>query len=1152
MTTLNDLRRAMGTYKDEDEQKSFQSEDSILPSPDPLPIQEIEPGSYSQDDLTDDKYFGSIERYMQKRFGVDEYRNYSKEEVVNKFLNNMRGFSGGNSTRAINEVAFLNSLGEDEEQLAAVGEAYALFENMAGVFSEETTRGEKAEAIGDYVRSTVLDPINLVGFGIGKLFTASGSKVGSKVAQRTALQAYKKMLRKGATKKAAEKVSNRVWKNTFNQVAKDNAVKLAAKREAIEKAPDTIRGRLTSGVAKEVSANLAVEAAVNIGSAYAYEKGLVRTDVQEEINKVNVGLAAVGTLIIGGIRFAPIALRSNKNVLVKPSIDVKEPQSLDLSEAISSVPFTSSLKEKAARGIELQDLDTDFFITMLLGDSDNGVKGLAEIMVEQGYSYIKRNPEDSVSNFVADVIKKSDPQDAAKFIEEFKNNTGITMVELTDKVSGKTSKQDIDIKSFSDIFAKKISDQGRLLNAMSQVQKKLNLDDDTIKNMTASDTAAALLSIGEYSPAKNKEVKSWFGKANQSVVDVQKRIIRLLVTSPSTSYLNMVGYGSAAGINTVTDAGMALTYLGQSGLYKVLGKNKEASESLRIFRQLKNAQGQRLKNLLDTEMTYDAYMSIAQKDPKALEQLTQVMAGGVDVEDAVKKMGVDPEATIIGMRADQGIEFLQKVNFVVAQDVFTKSQEFVYQLDKGLRVAYDKSWNEFFNHEGAAKAMNSKQYQDIVAKAVFETQKATFAVSYKDAGFVPKIIEEARDVAGIGLLVPFGRFFNNTLAFTADSTGLTFATKLLGAKSISSRSTRELGVRGAVGLTTIVTLAQNETLNRELGLSWDERIDPETGGVRTEKYNFPLSHFKALGRFFSYALDDMEMPPEELTQILEILGPGQITRQLNQITDGLGDLTMTAITEFGTPQGDRALKDLVKPIQTITSQAMSGSTRFLDPINSAVGLARGSDFKMVNRKIGSETLNNSLRYMDQIIAVVSGKDISEEQFTGATGKIRSDASKQVGYREVTMTDTKKVLSMVGRPTYLANLKTKDPSADNRYNQIFHDIVENMSSDLLRTPGFREGDPKKQINKLKIRQKLVKDLFKDAKDLTITLMERGVKDLGDMQLAKLIEVGSKYKWSDIDRAVEKVAQGTEFKDLTLKQLDLIQGYLDYEKQRLERF
>ena len=98
MTTLNDLRRAMGTFEDEDEQKNLQSNDSILPRSDPLPVQEIVPESYSQNDLTDDKYFGLIERYIEKRFGVDEFRDYSKEEVVNKFLNNMRGFSGGNST----------------------------------------------------------------------------------------------------------------------------------------------------------------------------------------------------------------------------------------------------------------------------------------------------------------------------------------------------------------------------------------------------------------------------------------------------------------------------------------------------------------------------------------------------------------------------------------------------------------------------------------------------------------------------------------------------------------------------------------------------------------------------------------------------------------------------------------------------------------------------------------------------------------------------------------------------------------------------------------------------------------------------------------------------------------------------------------------
>ena len=137
----------------------------------PKIVQEAEPvevGTYSQNDLVDDKFYGIIEDYMATRFGVDEFRKDSREEVVNKFLNNMRGFSGGNSVRAVNEVAFLNSLEEDSEEMVTTGRAYELFENMAGVFSGETTGMERAEAVGDYVRSTVADPVNLVGFGIGK------------------------------------------------------------------------------------------------------------------------------------------------------------------------------------------------------------------------------------------------------------------------------------------------------------------------------------------------------------------------------------------------------------------------------------------------------------------------------------------------------------------------------------------------------------------------------------------------------------------------------------------------------------------------------------------------------------------------------------------------------------------------------------------------------------------------------------------------------------------------------------------------------------------------------------------------------------------------------------------------------------------------
>ena len=86
--------------------------------------------------------------------------------------------------------------------------------------------------------------------------------------------------------------------------------------------------------------------------------------------------------------------------------------------------------------------------------------------------------------------------------------------------------------------------------------------------------------------------------------------------------------------------------------------------------------------------------------------------------------------------------------------------------------------------------------------------------------------------------------------------------------------------------------------------------------------------------------------------------------------------------------------------------------------------------------------------------------------------------------------------------------------------------------------------------------MVKDLLKDAKDITLTFMERGVDDVNDITFAKMIEVGSKHSFKDIDRAIGKLSteipESTRFGDLNYDQLDLIQGYLKYEKEMLKKY
>ena len=71
----------MGAFDDYLAGTSVSEEQNIVQQPEP-----IEFGTYSQNDLTSDRYFGTVRDYMETRFGVDEFRGDSRKEVVNKYL----------------------------------------------------------------------------------------------------------------------------------------------------------------------------------------------------------------------------------------------------------------------------------------------------------------------------------------------------------------------------------------------------------------------------------------------------------------------------------------------------------------------------------------------------------------------------------------------------------------------------------------------------------------------------------------------------------------------------------------------------------------------------------------------------------------------------------------------------------------------------------------------------------------------------------------------------------------------------------------------------------------------------------------------------------------------------------------------------------
>jgi len=1176
------------------------------------PIVNLEGGNYSENDLIQDQYYQPIKEYMKIRFNVDDFRGYSRKDLVNKFLNNMRGFSGGNSIRAFNEISFLNELDPEKQKdkLSKVGEAYTLYENMQGLFGD-TTLGEKAGVVGDFARETLLDPLTYLGFGIGKAVVAGSGKIATRVAQKTAMNTYKKSLAKGATEKVAKEAADKVWAGSMIKASKDTA-SLAVKNRIKKNSNLGFKAFGKKEAWMEIGGVTVTDMIAGAGTAIAYENGLVRTTDKDANYVFAGGMGAIGAMVVGGAQGA-LAVRAasgggkarktalggsgqNKTLgtedLAIPTVDVKAPKpftdlqthTTSLRKYLSQVD-EGSWKLKTNEGKDLSDYGDTFIKEMLLGNDEKGLVGLLDVMYKQGYVFIERSPEDKISNFITDVIKVADPQDVKNFFKDFEDMTGITV--YTSPETGKViNLKDFTPEDFSNAVASWAKKQGQGLNALSQASNKLSPTRNP-EDYTPNKFIKSLWDTGLAKP-KPEERKSLFrgsvtgisdalGTSSEGIKSGQNRVIRLLVSSPSTSMLNLIGWGSATSINSLTDVGLGAVFAGKAGFQKLI-RNNDASESWRVATSYFKANKQRVRNMLDPNMTHEAFKAIVAKEPQALASLARVLPGGIeDIDKIVKASGFDPKQTLAGSLSEDTVEIIQKISLVKMQDVFTKSQEFVYQLDKNLRLAYDKSWSEFYNTPNASVLMNQRQYKEAVAKASEETQKAIFSKSYKDEtsiGEVAGLIENARNITGIGLLVPFGRFFNNTVAFSMDMTGLSFAAKAtsdVGSKlglskgSTQSRTAKELAMRGAIGLGLIHSLAQNEKIYREQGLAWDQRFDTNeipftsteiftgTGAVVTERYNFPYSHFKGAARIWSYWMegDSENIPQEEVDNIVDTLGLDQLTRQLDEAAEGLGQTFRKGIA------GEiNVLDGIARMTGQVASQATSGATRFLDPYNSVIGLTRGPDFKVINRKEGSQLLNNSLRYMDQFIGAISG-DLASEKQDATVGDVRSTASKQLGVREVELTDSAKMFNMIGKPNYLANRKTKLAVAGNRYNEIFHEIIELSASDIIKSKVFREGDVlnlsasinRKKLTKLDIRQSLVKQAVEKAKALTKWTMETGFEDVNDLQLMEIMNLERKYGLPQLDEAIkgfkEGMDEGIELKDLNHSQLELLESYMEYQ-------
>jgi len=1118
--------------------KGFSPEELGIGLPKPQPALP-EPGTYSENEMVeDDRMFSIINNYMIDRYGLQSIEGQSRAKIVDDFLDNRRGVAGGNTVRGLSEMDYLNDIEDDEDKMAHAHAAAALYENMAGLYTKETTLGEKVRGTGDFIRQGILDPVNIVGGLVGKFVGGGAIRVGTNVAKKKALQKMAEKQATGASAKAVSQTGKKVFvkaideagKATTNQVKNYSAQLLSSRG---------LKRLAQKGALTEIATTASIDAVVNVGMEYLYQNGLIELGVRDNYDKFAMGIAAVGAVGIGGIQAGKVMLRGESKVAA-PSVSVTQPEAKDvmktLSESIrdyvnSVVPKSGTWTKKVKGGVELKDLDTDFFVDLLLGHVDDEgnvvLKGLAQIAQERGLVYISRGEGDLYSNWMADVIKQSDPKDIKTFIKAFEKSTGNKLKEA----------KTLTIEDFANTFALKMNASARVLNAASQGSK---LNGTSIKDVQIAEMIDTALDLGFLKGDKTK-AEGLSEKLPDFIRNNQNRLIRLLVSNPSTSALNMIGWGANAGINTVSDMALMTLHAGRGTLAKAIGMEQAGEKSYKIARSILDSNYFRMRLLLDPDMTHAAFESALTRNSKALQTLASTLPGGIDnVTKLVTDGKFTPNQKLVGQKAEDAVDLIQTLSFVKAQDNFTKSQEFIFQMDKQLRLVTGKGWSEFYNWEDAAKFMSTKAYTEIETKAVSRTLENIFSKSYKGSGLVGEVaavIEDARNIPAIGLLIPFGRFFNNTVDFGLQASGLAIAGKAAG--KYSDKEYGELFTKAAVSWSLASLMVQQEREDRKAGLGL---YQSSVGGeVVTRQYDYPVSAFKAAARVASYWMDGEEPPAELLQQVARDFTLQGLLRNLDKTQQ---DVTGIFFYMF---QGDmkESWRAFGKSFGGIGSQVISSGTRFIEPVNTLAGIASGQQARPIDRYQGSKFYNDSTRYIDNILPLFLGESIRGETLKqAAIGEADITSTKSLGIRPIRLTDTQRVMNMLGYDTFSLNaarkIRMKAPEAANEYNGILFDIIEAKSSALMDSKAFRGMPLKKQ--RLYWQQEILPEAKELAKSF-LYLQYSGPLDTIDLQY----ELSSKYNNKKIDDAVEELNFDGDIGDMTRAELYVLKEYLSTVEQ-----
>ena len=228
---------------------------------------------------------------------------------------------------------------------------------------------------------------------------------------------------------------------------------------------------------------------------------------------------------------------------------------------------------------------------------------------------------------------------------------------------------------------------------------------------------------------------------------------RLLVSSPSTTAVNIAGWGQYYTGTMLADvlSGTSLT------LSSLVVPGKKGTELRRMGKIYNSMLAHRMKHFADPYTTHDAYMALLKTDPKLQKVLFETYSGGI--ERSGVRYGIDPNSPWFKL-SEQTTEAANRLTGVRIQDSFTKSQIFMTELDKYLRIKSGQAGGKETNLE---ELLNTGQLDllddEIIGSALDSTLRSVFSKDYTIEGQtllapLAKQVESFSNIPVLGTVLP--------------------------------------------------------------------------------------------------------------------------------------------------------------------------------------------------------------------------------------------------------------------------------------------------------------------------------------------------------------------------------------------------------------